>query len=83
MITQYANDGIVIRRAERKDEQELAELAYIAYYDRFFNDAVTDKYQVTRLRLTRLRHDATNRQHQSQHKDQSLHTSGQLLCLSN
>ena len=44
MITQYANDGIVIRRAERKDEQELAELAYIAYYDRFFNDAVTDKY---------------------------------------
>lgn len=44
MQTQDANGGIIIRRATRKDEQELAELAYTAYYDRFFNDAVTDKY---------------------------------------
>lgn len=44
MQTQNANGGIVIRRATRKDEQELAELAYTAYYDRFFNDAVTDRF---------------------------------------
>lgn len=44
MQTQNANGGIVIRRATRNDEQELAELAYAAYYDRFFNDAVTNRY---------------------------------------
>lgn len=44
MKNQIFGDGIVIRRAVRADERELAELAYTAYYDRFFNDAVTDKY---------------------------------------
>ena len=37
------NTNIIIRRARREDEIELAELAYRAYYDRFFNSAVTDK----------------------------------------
>lgn len=44
MKMQNAADGIVIRRATKNDEQELAELAYTAYFDRFFNDAVTDRY---------------------------------------
>lgn len=33
---------ITIRRAKIQDETALADLAYRAYYDRFFNDAVTD-----------------------------------------
>lgn len=37
-------DKIVIRKARREDEAELAELAYRSYYDRFFNDEVTRKY---------------------------------------
>ena len=35
--------NIIIRRARKEDENELAALAYRAYYDRFFNPAVTDK----------------------------------------
>lgn len=35
---------IVIRKACPEDEAELAELAYRSYYDRFFNDEVTNKY---------------------------------------
>lgn len=41
MINSY---NITIRKARREDEAELAELAYTAYYDRFFNDEVTNKY---------------------------------------
>ncbi len=44
MQSQNIIDGIVIRRATRNDEKELAELAYVAYFDRFFNDEVTNKY---------------------------------------
>lgn len=38
------SDNIVIRKATREDENELAELAYRAYYDRFFNRKTTDKF---------------------------------------
>ena len=44
MINQNLCGQLVIRRATRNDEKELAELAYVAYFDRFFNDAVTDKF---------------------------------------
>ena len=40
---QNFENQIVIRRAEKKDEAALAELAYRAYFDRFFNPKVTDK----------------------------------------
>ncbi len=42
MMTSF--DNIVIRKATRADEKELAELAYRAYYDRFFNREVTARY---------------------------------------
>lgn len=38
------SDNIVIRQAQKSDEKSLAELAYKAYYDRFFNREVTDIY---------------------------------------
>ena len=36
-------ETITIRSARKEDEAELADLAYRAYYDRFFNDLVTAK----------------------------------------
>lgn len=38
------SDNIVIRKAQKSDEEALAKLAYLAYYDRFFNREVTDIY---------------------------------------
>lgn len=37
-------ETITIRKARPEDEAALAELAYSAYYDRFFNDKVTARY---------------------------------------
>lgn len=38
------SDNIVIRQAQKSDEESLAKLAYQAYYDRFFNREITDVY---------------------------------------
>lgn len=43
-IMNIYSDNIVIRKAQKSDEKALAELAYQAYYDRFFNREVTDIY---------------------------------------
>lgn len=46
MTTSYKtqNGSITLRKARQDDEDVLSDLAYRAYKDRFFNDAVTDQY---------------------------------------
>lgn len=38
------SEQIIIRKAKKSDQQELANLAYRAYYDRYFNKATTDRF---------------------------------------